>query len=143
MNIVLPHLTVTSIALAAGILSALTSGYYGKISDKYGRKPVIAISTLGQTLVAVLYTLYVDLSSSPPIRYVETDSFIRFLAGSSLSLLPLASEPSSSHQYWEVSLVENLPQWPSMEPTSEIAPSKDRRLKYCQLSSECTCLDWE
>lgn len=39
--------------------------------------------------------------------------------------------------------MENSRQWPSMEPTSEIALSKDRRLKYYQLSSECTCLDWE
>lgn len=36
----------------------LTSGFLGKLSDKYGRKPVIAISTFGQTLVAILYTLY-------------------------------------------------------------------------------------
>lgn len=41
--------------MSMGILSALTTGWWGSVSDRRGRKPVLIISLMGMVLMDVVF----------------------------------------------------------------------------------------
>lgn len=48
------HLTVTSILLVAGTLSALTAAYWGAVADRRGRKLVLFVCSAAELLEALI-----------------------------------------------------------------------------------------
>ncbi|GAA6024092.1 hypothetical protein JCM11491_005990 [Sporobolomyces phaffii] len=82
---------VTSIALVGGILSALTSGYWGKISDQHGRKPVLAAASLGELLVAALFSLTLAFPQLFGFKTLLVGAVIGGLAGGELTGMAVSS----------------------------------------------------
>ncbi|GAA5885344.1 hypothetical protein JCM16303_006011 [Sporobolomyces ruberrimus] len=82
---------VTSIALLGGILSAVTSGYWGKVSDKYGRKPVLAVASLGELLAAAIFVSVLALPNLFGFKVLLFGAILGGLAGGQLTGMTVAS----------------------------------------------------
>ncbi|GAA5919803.1 hypothetical protein JCM1841_005873 [Sporobolomyces salmonicolor] len=55
---------ITSIMLASGVLSAVTCGWWGGLSDRKGRKPVLAVSSAVELVLALIMLLVATLPAS-------------------------------------------------------------------------------
>lgn len=82
---------MTSIALLGGILSAVTSGYWGKVSDKYGRKPVLAVASLGELLAAAIFVSVLALPNLFGFKVLLFGAILGGLAGGQLTGMTVAS----------------------------------------------------
>ncbi|GAA5933023.1 uncharacterized protein JCM15063_002273 [Sporobolomyces koalae] len=76
---------VTSIALVCGVLSALTSGYWGKLSDKYGRRAILAVSSGGELVTAAFYVLVLAFPNLFGYRALLLGACLGGLAGGQLT----------------------------------------------------------
>lgn len=54
-KLIASHEQATILSLSMGILSALTTGWWGSVSDRRGRKPVLLISFTGMLLMDIIF----------------------------------------------------------------------------------------
>ncbi|KAI5479857.1 MFS transporter [Pseudohyphozyma bogoriensis] len=60
----------TMLTLMMGLLSALTTGYWGALSDRIGRRPILALSLLGTLLMDSIFLLAVNYHSTLGYRFL-------------------------------------------------------------------------
>ncbi|GAA5849801.1 hypothetical protein JCM3766R1_007020 [Sporobolomyces carnicolor] len=82
---------VTSIALVGGILSSLTSAYWGKLSDKHGRKPVFAVWSTGELLTSLLFILVVAFPQLFGFKMLLFGAILGGIAGGQLTGMAVSS----------------------------------------------------
>ncbi|GAA5911636.1 uncharacterized protein JCM6883_002428 [Sporobolomyces salmoneus] len=82
---------VTTVALVGGVLSSLTSAYWGKISDKYGRKPVLAVVSMGELLVSALFILVVAFPQLFGFKTLLAGAILGGIAGGQLTGMAVSS----------------------------------------------------
>lgn len=59
----------TTLTLIMGILSAATSGFWGALSDRRGRKPIFLVALFGMILMDIVFLMAVKMHSHLPGGY--------------------------------------------------------------------------
>ncbi|GAA5863763.1 hypothetical protein JCM1840_005758 [Sporobolomyces johnsonii] len=76
---------ITSIMLASGILSAMTCGWWGGLSDKKGRKPVLAVTSAVELVLALIMLLVVALPATFGYKTLIAGAVLSGAAGGQLN----------------------------------------------------------
>ena len=50
----------TTLTLLMGVLAAITTGYWGSLSDRRGRKPILTLALIGMLSMDLVFILYVS-----------------------------------------------------------------------------------
>ena len=58
----------TMLSLLMGILSALTTGWWGAFGDRHGRKPILFVALFGMLLMDLVFLASVETSRWPRSR---------------------------------------------------------------------------
>ncbi|GAA5951735.1 hypothetical protein JCM3765_003100 [Sporobolomyces pararoseus] len=82
---------VTSVALVGGILSAATSAYWGKVSDRFGRKKVLTVSSVGELLTSIIMVLVVAFPQLFGFKTLLAGSILGGIAGGTLTGMAASS----------------------------------------------------
>ncbi|GAA5898994.1 hypothetical protein JCM5296_006981 [Sporobolomyces johnsonii] len=76
---------ITSIMLASGILSAMTCGWWGGLSDRKGRKPVLAVTSAVELVLALIMLLVVALPATFGYKTLIAGAVLSGAAGGQLN----------------------------------------------------------
>ncbi|GAA5830207.1 hypothetical protein JCM11251_001268 [Rhodosporidiobolus azoricus] len=76
---------VTTAALLGGILAALTAAWWGSFADRKGRKPVLAIVSLGEILTSVVMILLITFPTVFGYRFYLAGALVSGLLSGALT----------------------------------------------------------